>query len=100
MTNTARVEFELLGQRFTVRSEASPEYVRELVAHLERTIRELQDEGNQDPLKLALLAALYITDELFRVREAQSHEAGDAARRVGALVQLLDQVAPPSSLSS
>ncbi len=100
MTNAARVEFELLGQRFTVRSEASPEYVRELVAHVERTIRELQGEGTQDPVKLALLAALYITDELFRVREAQSREAGEAARRVGALLRLLDQVAPPSPLSS
>ncbi|MBI4611562.1 MAG: cell division protein ZapA [Candidatus Rokubacteria bacterium] len=100
MTTAARVEFELLGQRFAVRSEAAPEYVRELVAHVERTIKEVAGEGSQDPLKLAVLAALYITDELFRVREAGSKEAGDAARRVGALVRLLDQVVPPSPLSS
>ncbi len=100
MSQATRVEFELLGQRFAVKSEASPEYVRELVAPVERTIRELKGEGNQDPVKLAVLAALYITDELFRVREARSLETGDAARRVGALVRLLEQVAPPSPLSS
>lgn len=99
MTKAARVEFELLGQRFTVKSEAPPEYVRKLVAHVERTIRELQGEG-QDPVKLAVLAALYITDELFRLREARSQEAGETVERVSALVQLLDRVAPPSPLSS
>ncbi len=100
MTSANRVEFELLGQRFTVRSEARPEYVRVLVAHVERTIRELTGEGNRDPVKLAVLAALYITDELFRVRESRSQEVEDAAGRVGALVRLLDQVAPPSPLSA
>ena len=100
MTKAARVEFELLGQRFTVKSEAPPEYVRKLVAHVERTIRERQGEGGQDPVKLAVLAALYITDELFRLREARSQESGEAAQRVGALVELLDKVVPPSPLSS
>lgn len=100
MTNAARVEFELLGQRFTVRSDAPAEYVRELVAHVERTIKELKGERSQDPVRLAVLAALYITDELFRTRRARSQEAGEAAQRVGALVQLLDQVAPPPPLSS
>lgn len=100
MTKGTRVEFELLGQRFTVKSEAPADYVRELVAHVERTVSELRGEGNQDPVKLAVLAALYIADELFRAREARSQEAGEAARRVGALVQLLDKVAPPSTLSA
>jgi cell division protein ZapA (FtsZ GTPase activity inhibitor) len=100
MTAPARVEFEILGQRFTLRSEAPPEYVRELVALVERTIGELREQGNQDPLKLAVLAALYVADELLRAREARSQEAGETVRRVGALVELLDQVAPPPALSS
>ena len=100
MTKSTRVEFELLGQRFTVKSEAPPEYVRQLVTHVEQTIREVAGEGKQDPVKLAVLAALYIADELFRARETRSREAGEAARRVRALVQLLDQAAPPSALPS
>ena len=100
MSADARVEFELLGQRFTVRSEAPPEYVRQLVAHVEQTIKGLEGPGTQDSLKLAVLAALYVTDELFRFRETRSQETGDVARRVGALVELLEQVAPPSSLSA
>ena len=100
MSTPARVEFELLGQRFTVRSEAPPEYVRRLVAHVEQTIKTVRGAESQDPLKLAVLAALYITDELIRFREARNQETGDVARRVSALVELLDQAAPPSPLSS
>lgn len=100
MTKPAGVEFELLGRRFTVKSEASPEYVRELVAHVERTIKNLRGAGSQDSVKLAVLAALYIADELFRAREARSQEAGEAAHRVGALVELLDKTVPPSPLSA
>lgn len=100
MTNPARVEFELLGRRFTVKSEAPPEYVREMVAHVERTLKGLKGEGSHDPVKLAVLAALYITDELHRAREARSQEAREAAKRVGALIELLDNVAPPSPLSA
>lgn len=100
MTRAARVEFELLGRRFTVKSEARPEYVRELVSHVERTIKEIATAENQDPVKLAVLAALYISDELFRTREARSQDAVEAARRVAALVELLDTVTPSSPLST
>lgn len=100
MTRAARVEFELLGRRFTVKSEARPEYVRELVSHVEQTIKEIATAENQDPVKLAVLAALYISDELFRTREARSQDAVEAARRVAALVELLDTVTPSSPLST
>jgi cell division protein ZapA (FtsZ GTPase activity inhibitor) len=91
------VEFDLLGQRYAIRSEASPEYVRELLSHVEQTIRQIQGAGGpQDPQKLAVLAALYIADELFRCRDAQRQQEGAAAERVGALLELLDKFAPPA----
>ncbi|MFQ5829561.1 MAG: cell division protein ZapA [Candidatus Methylomirabilia bacterium] len=100
MKKPSRVEIELLGRRFTLRSEVSPEYLKTLVAHVERTIREVGGEGNEDPLKIALVTALYITDELFRAREAQSQETEKVAQRVGELIELLDTVAPERPLSS
>lgn len=97
MTKTNRVEFELLGQKYAIRSDATPEYVRQLVAHLEKTIKQIQKEGGpQDPQKLAVLAAFYIADELFRSRDASRQKEGAAAERVGALLQLLEKTAPPS----
>jgi hypothetical protein len=41
------------------------------------------------------LAALDITDELFRSREEKKTDEDDVGARLGALVALLDKVAPP-----
>ena len=97
MTKPNRVEFNLLGQKYTIRSDATPEYVRRLVAHVEKTIKQIQAEGGpQDPQKLAILAAFYIADEFFRSRDASRKTEGTATERVGALLELLDKAAPPS----
>ena len=97
MSKTNRVEFELLGQKYTIRSDATPEYVRRLVSHLEKTIKQIQAGGGpQDPQKLAVLAAFYIADELFRSRDAGRQTEGAAAGRVGALLELLEKTARPS----
>lgn len=96
MSKTTRVEFELLGQTYALRSEASPEYVRGLVAHLEKVVKQIQAEGApQDPQKVAVLAALYIADEFCQSRDRGRRAEGTAAERVGALLELLDKVAPP-----
>ena len=66
MAEVNRVEVELLGQKYTIRSASPPEYVRELAAYLERRMTEIRGNSTgQDPTRLLALAALYITDELF-----------------------------------
>lgn len=96
MTKGNRVEFQLLGQKYAIRSEATPEYVRELVAHVEKMVKQVQGEGGpQDPQKLAVLAALYITDEFFQSRHAGRRTEGKAAERVDALLEVLEKAAPP-----
>ena len=89
-----RVELSLLGQTLTVRTEASPEYVRRLATYLEERVTELRTAGIKDPLASLTLAALDITDELFRIREDKTRQEGDVDTRLGALVEILDRLAP------
>jgi cell division protein ZapA (FtsZ GTPase activity inhibitor) len=91
-----RVELSLLGQTLTVRTEAPPEYVRELAAYLEDRVASLTAAGVKDPLAALTLAALDITDELFRTRQDAVKQEGDVGARLGALVKLLDELAPES----
>jgi cell division protein ZapA len=96
MPDKSRVEVEILGQKYTIRSEAPPEYVRELAAYVEQRVREVQGPSPaQEPVKLLALAALYIADELFRRRDDQALADKDTSARLGALSRLLDSVAPP-----
>jgi cell division protein ZapA (FtsZ GTPase activity inhibitor) len=92
-----RVELSLLGQTLTVRTEASPEYVRQLATFLEERVGELARAGIKDQMAALTLAALDITDELFRAREERARQDGDVNTRLSALVEILDRLAPGSS---
>jgi cell division protein ZapA len=96
MTEPARVELTILGQTLTLRTDASPEYLRQLVAYLEERVAELKGGGVRDPLRALSLAALDITDELFRARDERLREEGHVGTRLGALLSLLEQVVPPA----
>ena len=96
MAEKSRVEVEILGQKYTIRSDEAPEYVRELAAHVDRRAREIQGSGPaQDPVRLLALAALYIADELFQVRGEHAAADATAVARLGVLSQLLDSATPP-----
>ena len=86
-----RVELTLLGQALTVRTEADPEYVRTLARYLEERVAALAKSGVKEPMAALTLAALDITDELFRAREDHERQDGDVQARVGALIDMLER---------
>ena len=91
MNEPRRIELNLLGQTLTIRSEATPEYLRRLAKLLEDRVAQLKRSGVNDPLTALSLAALDITDELFRSREEKKTDEDDVGARLGALVALLDK---------
>ncbi|HEU5188346.1 MAG TPA: cell division protein ZapA [Methylomirabilota bacterium] len=97
MAEPRRVDVEILGQRYAIRSEAPPDYVRQLVAYVEKRVQEIRgDAPGQDTTKVLVLTALDITDELFRLRDEQGKGDIDVTARLGQLIKLLDAVVPPS----
>ena len=73
--NERSVEVGILGSSFTIQSRYDPRYMSEVIAYLKEKIREVQiSSGAQDPLKIALLAALNVVDELLRKRGEDSRE--------------------------
>ena len=95
MSEPQRVEVEILGQKYTIKSEADPKYVKDLAAYVEKRAKSVEGQiRGQDPVKALALAALYIADELFRAREELSKYEGDLPKRIGAMVDLLEIIAP------
>jgi cell division protein ZapA len=81
------VEVNILGSSFTIQSRYDPRYMSEVVAYLKEKIREVQaSSGVQDPLKIVLLAALNVVDEL--KRGEGSREIEQIAER---LIERIDQ---------
>jgi cell division protein ZapA len=89
----AVVPVEIHGQRYPIRSSLDPEYVARLALYVDEKMRAAADSTpTGDSLRLAVLAALNIADELFRCRDATSSRDGELAERAGELERLLDRV--------
>jgi len=94
MADAKRVELTFLGTKLTVRTEESVEYLQSLVRYLEEAVTRLRRSGVRDDSTALMLAALDVTDELFREREDKQKAEGDVGARLGALVTLLEQADP------
>src|SRR6185436_270360 len=78
----AVIGVEIHGQRYPIRSALDPEYVGRLALYVDQKIRAAAETTpNGDSLRLAVLAALNIADELFRCRDASSVRDGELAER-------------------
>jgi cell division protein ZapA len=65
------VRVKIVGEEYTLRTEASTSHTEAVAEHVDRTIRAIISSGaTVETHKAAILAALQITDELFRERAA------------------------------
>jgi cell division protein ZapA len=66
-------EVQILGQTYVVKGNDPPDYIKELAAFLDGRIKEVYSVlPGTPPLKATILAALNITDELFKTRNEQA----------------------------
>jgi cell division protein ZapA (FtsZ GTPase activity inhibitor) len=50
MPEKQRVDIEILGQKYPIRSDAGPEYVRQLASFVDKRARQIRgDAPGQDP---------------------------------------------------
>ena len=85
------VAVEIGGERHVLRSDVSPERTRAVAAHVDETIRSLPSFPTLDRDRAAILAALSITDELFRAREEIERLQAEIERRTAELAELLEE---------
>jgi cell division protein ZapA len=100
---TRVVTVEIAGQRYPIRSALETPYVAELAAYVDAKMRlAAKETSSGDSLKVAVLAALNIADELFRARQSGDGTREQWAARAADLERLLDEalgVAGPARLA-
>jgi cell division protein ZapA len=85
------VSVTIRGQRYPIQSALEAQYVHGLAAFVDEKMRAAAEATpTGDALRLAVLAALNIADELFRCQEAQQGGRAELAQRTEALERLLD----------
>ncbi len=92
-----RTEVLIHGSTYTIAGDIEPEYVQRLASFLSSKMAELSVTiPNATPLKLAVLAALNISDELFQYKELPVEINSDKTNQVveektKRLIHLLDE---------
>jgi cell division protein ZapA len=87
------VPVEIGGQRYPIRTALEPEYVTRLASYVDEKVRAVSEvTPTGDAVRLAVLTALNIADELFRCRDATSARDGLLAERAEELERLVDRV--------
>jgi cell division protein ZapA len=86
------MKVEIYDQVYNVAGDLDPEYVERLADYVDQRMRQIaRGSGAIDSIKVAVLAALSIADELHSLR--QSREKNQAALRANAerCLKLIDQ---------
>jgi len=91
------VEVEIYGQRYTITGEADEEYVKRLANYVDTQIRVLaQGLKTGTRAKLAVLAALNITHQLFQAEHTRQEGEAELERRTLSLVESIEEQLEPA----
>ena len=95
------VHLDIHGQRYAVRSELDAQYIAELASYLDDRMRAAAREiSTADPLRIAIVAALNLTDELFRLRSEAGGLEGRVLARTAEIERLVDSVLNEARVSA
>ncbi len=91
-TKKHAVKVMIGGEEYTVRSDLSPEYTREVAGFVDQALKKVLAQGGLvETHKAAILAALDITNELFQAKRGER----EVAARLAALADDFSKMLPP-----
>lgn len=83
----------IFGRTYHLRGDGDAAYLEELAREVDRRMREVGEAtGTADSLKIAILAALNITDDWFRMGRGESQQRGENEARLARMLASLDEV--------
>ncbi len=93
---TKTIEVEIYGQRYVITGEADEEYVKRLANYVDTQIRVLaQGMKTATRAKLAVLAALNITHQLFQAEQTRQEGDAEIDRRTSSLLESIEEHLEP-----
>ncbi len=92
-TGTPTIRVEIYNQTYNIRSDGDSEYVTTLAEFVDQRMREISSGTlTVDSLKVAILAALHIADELHRLKRLHEQADSQLASRSAECAEMLDRL--------
>lgn len=88
-----KIEVRIFGQPYQIRAGADSDHIKRVAHYVDEKMREIASASpTVDTLKIAVLAALNITDEFFQVNHQRHETDRELERRTEKLQQILDSI--------
>jgi cell division protein ZapA len=90
---TPTIRVEIYNQIYNIRSDGDSDYVTQLAEFVDHRMREISSGTlTVDSLKVAILAALHIADELHRLKRLHEQADSQLAARSAECADMLDRL--------
>jgi cell division protein ZapA len=87
------IRVEIYNQTYSIRSDGDGEYIMRLADFVDRRMREIASGTlTVDSLKVAILAALHVADELHRLKAVHEQADQQLASRSAECAEMLDRL--------
>jgi len=88
-----KVQVEIYGQTYQIKAFSDPEYIKNVAQYVDLKMREIGSATpTVDSLKIAVLAALNITDEFFQLKREQQDVDREIEKRTEKINQILNSI--------
>ena len=92
-TSSPTIRVEIYNQTYNIRSDGDTEYIIQLAEFVDSRMREISSGTlTVDSLKVAILAALHIADELHRLKNMHEQADSQLAARSAECAEMLDRL--------
>ena len=87
------VQISIFGQEYSVKAPADARYIKKIAEYLDSKMREVQEgfSNTQSSTRIAILAAMNITDELFNARQSGDNNDNELDEKLSSLIEILDE---------
>tara|TARA_Y100000768_G_scaffold246563_1_gene187062 strand:+ start:214 stop:507 length:294 start_codon:yes stop_codon:yes gene_type:complete len=91
--NGNQIKITIFGQEYSVKAPADPTYIQKIAEYVDIKMKEVQSGFNstQSSNRIAILAAMNITDELFNARKKNDSDDNDIEEKITSLIELIDE---------
>ena len=87
------IRVEIYNQTYNIRSDGDTEYIIQLAEFVDSRMREISSGTlTVDSLKVAILAALHVADELHRLKHMHEQADSQLAARSSECAEMLDRL--------
>lgn len=100
MNATPTIRVEIYNQTYNIRSDGDGAYITQLAEFVDSRMREISSGTlTVDSLKVAILAALHIADELHRLKRLHEQTDAQLAARSAECAEMLDRLLKTRNIS-